>query len=62
VCVFLSAAQPSQDLSGATRGAKVVRPVGRSTLAPLASPDRATRGLNGRRDERCDERCGGNFR
>jgi hypothetical protein len=50
-CVFPSAARPSQDLSGATSGAKIVRPAGRSTLTPLASPDRATHGLNGRRED-----------
>jgi hypothetical protein len=53
--VFPSAAQPSQDLSEATRGAKIVRPAGHSILAPPASPDRATRGLNGRRE---DTGCG----
>jgi hypothetical protein len=44
-CVFPPAAQPSQDLSGALRGDKVVRPAGHIILTPLASPDRLTRGL-----------------
>jgi hypothetical protein len=57
-CVFRLPLSPvSQDLSGATRGAKIVRSVGRSILAPLASPDRATRGLNGRREDTMGELC-----
>lgn len=44
---------PSRSAEDSSR-AKIVRPVGRSTLALLLSSDRALRGLNGRRDDARD--------